>query len=97
VLSRGIQGKGRAYRYGGEEVALILPNHSTEEALALAERLRRQIEGVLAAGVRRPAPERGRSGQERRSKPRGRSTRRAAGATQAGEGVWAARLSSACW
>jgi diguanylate cyclase (GGDEF)-like protein len=36
--------KGRAYRYGGEEVAILLPNYSSEEALALAERLRRTLE-----------------------------------------------------
>jgi diguanylate cyclase (GGDEF)-like protein len=36
--------KGRVYRYGGEEIAILLPNYSPEEALALAERLRRALE-----------------------------------------------------
>jgi len=36
--------KGRTYRYGGEEVAVLLLNYSAEEALALAERLRRTLE-----------------------------------------------------
>jgi diguanylate cyclase (GGDEF)-like protein len=38
------RGKGSAYRYGGEELALILPNHTVEEGVAVAERLRRAIE-----------------------------------------------------
>lgn len=37
--------KGRAYRYGGEEVALLLPTYSAEEASGLAERIRRDLEG----------------------------------------------------
>jgi diguanylate cyclase (GGDEF)-like protein len=45
-------GKGFAYRYGGEEMVLLLPNHSTDEALAVAERARRSIEGSPAAGVK---------------------------------------------
>jgi two-component system, cell cycle response regulator len=45
------QGKGRVYRYGGEEIAIILSNHSAEEALALAERCRRRIEGEPVAEV----------------------------------------------
>jgi diguanylate cyclase (GGDEF)-like protein len=36
--------KGRAYRYGGEEFAIILPTYSAEEAVGLAERLRKDIE-----------------------------------------------------
>ena len=33
-----------AYRYGGEEIAVILPGSSKEEAFAFAERLRKKIE-----------------------------------------------------
>jgi len=36
--------KGRAYRYGGEEVALLLPAYSAEEASGLAERIRKDLE-----------------------------------------------------
>jgi diguanylate cyclase (GGDEF)-like protein len=45
-IGRVVQGKGNAFRYGGEEFALILPNHSCDEALAVAERARRAIEVV---------------------------------------------------
>ena len=39
--------KGKAYRYGGEEFALVLPNYSPEEAVGLAERVRLDIEGAV--------------------------------------------------
>jgi diguanylate cyclase (GGDEF)-like protein len=35
--------KGKAYRYGGEEFALLLPTYSAEEAAGLAERIRKVI------------------------------------------------------
>lgn len=36
--------KGNAYRYGGDEVVVLLPHFCLEEAVAFAERMRRQIE-----------------------------------------------------
>ncbi len=36
--------RGRAYRYGGEEFAVLLPGYSAEEAFGLAERIRKDIE-----------------------------------------------------
>ncbi len=42
--------KGRAYRYGGEELALLLPGYSWEEALGLAERLRKDIAAAPMTG-----------------------------------------------
>jgi len=45
------QGKGAVYRYGGEEIVLVLPNHTTEEAIAVAERARREIENQPFDGV----------------------------------------------
>jgi len=36
--------KGRCYRYGGEEMCVLLPNFSVEETIALAERIRSEIE-----------------------------------------------------
>jgi diguanylate cyclase (GGDEF)-like protein len=43
-LRQATQGKGSAYRYGGEEFAAILPNHTEAEALAVAERARHAVE-----------------------------------------------------
>jgi diguanylate cyclase (GGDEF)-like protein len=50
ALERVAQGRGRVYRYGGEEFCLILPNHSIDEALAVAERARREIEAQAFDG-----------------------------------------------
>lgn len=44
LLKREITHKGMAFRYGGEELAVILPNFSEAEARALAERLRSVVE-----------------------------------------------------
>lgn len=41
-----VRGKGEAYRYGGEEISVILPNHSLVEANAVAERIRTEIATV---------------------------------------------------
>lgn len=43
-LNAVLHGKASVYRYGGEEIAVILPNRTAEEALAVAERCRREIE-----------------------------------------------------
>jgi diguanylate cyclase (GGDEF)-like protein len=42
--------KGRLYRWGGDEFAVILPDFSTEEALGTAERIRRAIEESKPGG-----------------------------------------------
>ena len=47
VLKRCVGEKGRAYRYGGEEMAGLLPNYSVDEATALAERARRELEAQV--------------------------------------------------
>jgi diguanylate cyclase (GGDEF)-like protein len=44
VVADRVRGKGRAYRYGGEEFALLLPNYTSDEGVALAETIRKQIE-----------------------------------------------------
>ena len=44
-------GKGRVYRYGGEEITIILRNHSVAEGLAVAERARRHIEKDPIHGI----------------------------------------------
>ncbi len=52
AIQRVVKGKGTAYRYGGEEFALILPNHSCDEAIAVAERVRLAVEAVQPLGLR---------------------------------------------
>ncbi len=51
LLRRVIEGKGHVYRYGGEEIAIILPNSTIEEAIATAERIRRTIESSRPADL----------------------------------------------
>jgi diguanylate cyclase (GGDEF)-like protein len=46
-----IRGYDQAFRYGGEEVVILAPNTSLEDAAALAERLRKKLRGKpVAAG-----------------------------------------------
>jgi len=40
------KGKGQAFRLGGDEFVLMLPNHTLEEGLALAERFRSTVNAV---------------------------------------------------
>jgi diguanylate cyclase (GGDEF)-like protein len=44
IVRRRVRGKGRAYRFGGDEVVVLLPNYSAEEARALAEKIREGYE-----------------------------------------------------
>lgn len=44
VIKRATGVKGGCYRWGGDEIAILLLNHSIDEATALAERIRREIE-----------------------------------------------------
>ena len=46
IIRKCVGAKGSAYRYGGEEIAILLPNYTSEEATVLAERMRKQIEGI---------------------------------------------------
>ena len=46
VLLRACAGKGTAYRYGGDELCALLPNHSLDEAYAVAERIRRDVRAI---------------------------------------------------
>jgi diguanylate cyclase (GGDEF)-like protein len=50
-LRQVVKHKGLAYRYGGEEFAVILPNHTADEALAVAERARRAVEAANTCGL----------------------------------------------
>ena len=50
VISGCIVGKGRLYRYGGDEFTVILQNAGIDEAAATAERIRRSIESARPGG-----------------------------------------------
>ena len=50
-LQHVIEGKGTVYRYGGEEFAAILPNHTGDEAVAVAERARRAVEALTVRSL----------------------------------------------
>jgi diguanylate cyclase (GGDEF)-like protein len=39
--------KGRCYGFGGDEFSVVLPNHVADEAAAVAERIRREIEDSI--------------------------------------------------
>jgi diguanylate cyclase (GGDEF)-like protein len=43
VLAACVRGKGEAYRVGGDEFALLLPNHTAPEAAAVSERVRGSV------------------------------------------------------
>jgi len=44
-----IEGKGTAYRYGGEEDAILLPNFSVSEGEAVAEVIRKSVAGTAVS------------------------------------------------
>jgi len=44
VISSGLRGGDAAYRYGGEEFLVVLPEQSVDSAVAIAERLRHTVE-----------------------------------------------------
>lgn len=43
-VKRSVSGKGEVYRYAGDELLVVLPNFTLEEALPVAERIRQQVE-----------------------------------------------------
>ncbi|MBN2371803.1 MAG: GGDEF domain-containing protein [Vicinamibacteria bacterium] len=47
ILCNRVARKGRVYRYGGEEIGVLLPNYSSDEAKGLAERLRKDVEHAV--------------------------------------------------
>jgi diguanylate cyclase (GGDEF)-like protein len=46
TLVRVCTGKGTVYRYGGDEFCVLLPNHSLDEAVAVAERICNRIRAI---------------------------------------------------
>jgi diguanylate cyclase (GGDEF)-like protein len=51
VLAETVRPDDRAYRYGGEEFAVLLPSTTEDEAYAIAERLRAAIEAMPPADL----------------------------------------------
>jgi diguanylate cyclase (GGDEF)-like protein len=47
IVAERIRGKGKAYRFGGEEFAVLLQNYTTAEGITLAEIIRKQIEASV--------------------------------------------------
>ena len=45
-LARVVHRKGGVFRYGGEEMTFVLPNHTAAEAAIVAERARRSVEST---------------------------------------------------
>jgi diguanylate cyclase (GGDEF)-like protein len=54
MTERVVRGKGAAYRFGGDEFALLLPNHWLQEAVAVAERLRATVDSTPVTGQALP-------------------------------------------
>lgn len=46
AVLRGSNSKGTAYRYGGDELCVLLANHSVDEAGVVAERIRREVNEI---------------------------------------------------
>jgi diguanylate cyclase (GGDEF)-like protein len=51
AVSRSVAMKGTAFRYGGEELVVLLPNHCIAEAASVAERIRTAIEGIVISDI----------------------------------------------
>lgn len=54
VLQEAVQGRGRLYRFGGDEFVVLLVNQDEVELRATAERIRRTLAGHAVATVPRP-------------------------------------------
>jgi diguanylate cyclase (GGDEF)-like protein len=50
-LAAVVRSKGECFRYGGEEMTMVLPNHSLNEAITVAERARLAIESMSTDGI----------------------------------------------
>jgi diguanylate cyclase (GGDEF)-like protein len=63
-----ITGGGKAYRYGGEEFAIVFPNKSSEEVFVFLDRMRRVIEQSVFTVRGKDRRRKGKSGLGRGSK-----------------------------
>jgi len=50
IVMKLVRGKGRAYRFGGDEFAVLLPNFSVGESNALAQAIRKTVEQSAVTG-----------------------------------------------
>lgn len=46
-----VHGKGRVFRYGGEEMLVLLPNHDSSEAASVSERMRKVLGSSPIEGI----------------------------------------------
>ncbi len=51
ILGSVVSGRGKLYRYGGDEFVLVMPNTAREEITATGERVRREIEESNLGGA----------------------------------------------
>jgi diguanylate cyclase (GGDEF)-like protein len=51
VLGKIAAVRGKVYRYGGDEFAVVLLNFTTDEAFPIAERIRRELEAANVGGI----------------------------------------------
>ena len=56
-----ITGGGKAYRYGGEEFAIVFPNKSSDEVFVFLDRMRRVIEQSVFTVRGKTVAEKGRA------------------------------------
>jgi diguanylate cyclase (GGDEF)-like protein len=50
-----VRGRGRGYRWGGgDELVIVLPNHTSDEAEAVAERIRAEVRALRIGGIELP-------------------------------------------
>jgi two-component system, cell cycle response regulator len=56
VIAENLRRGDAAYRYGGEEVLIVLPEQSLQAASIVAERLRRSVEGLAIPHETKKAP-----------------------------------------
>ena len=54
IIGRAVRGVDTAYRYGGEELCVLMPETTADEAHELSERVRAQVQGSFPWATRSP-------------------------------------------
>jgi diguanylate cyclase (GGDEF)-like protein len=52
LIARCVRGKGKAYRFGGEEITVLLPNFKLSEGLAVAEAIRVDVDAAVLSSMK---------------------------------------------